>query len=486
MILSRLFNRSYVGFRLSKYVFLKENSYSLENDRGKEFVWLQGESAIVLKFSLKSFSYDHDLILVYAKTRRVLPERFLALKGDKGGFRQKIIPGWNTYAFPIRALVHNDACEKTISLQVSSETPSVQDAKNLGLKVNSIMITSSLPHLHHVCVDTDIKEKFNFNFPPLPSAITLDLTTRCNYSCPMCYRTVRFPGNIDLDYEAAIKTAACFNDTKVRIDLSASGEPLLYPHFNKLMKHLSSHKNIHISFLTNGFLIDKFLDACLCAHSIGISLESLKNYNFTRKGGEVEKIISNIRLLKKYGLKTLCLQVIPMRFNLEELPDIIQFARDNDIAVVAGQHLECFQKNDAFWREQSCFFCKEEYDETYKKIHGMFENLNFPPPFIDQQKDCEFTESREGGYANRVLCSSPFLEARIDANGNIMLCCGVDTLIVGNIRTTPFTEIWNGQICRNIRNSILEERPICKCGITSTRGRTLNQMSSAVHELKRK
>lgn len=63
------------------------------------------------------------------------------------------------------------------------------------------------------------------------------------------------------------------------------------------------------------------------------------------------------------------------------------------------------------------------------------------------------------------VCERPFTKAYIRANGNVLLCCEDwnDRWVMGNVRDTPLSEIWNNALYRERRRSLLAGRPTSPC-----------------------
>ena len=100
-------------------------------------------------------------------------------------------------------------------------------------------------------------------------SVTLYLTSKCNYACPMCtfhgkgylgeksyfQDNPQFVG--DMELEKAYKIIDKVSDYGIsRISLTTQGEPLLYPHLIEVIKYCKA-KGFYVVFTSNGSLMDK-------------------------------------------------------------------------------------------------------------------------------------------------------------------------------------------------------------------------------------
>jgi pyruvate-formate lyase-activating enzyme len=152
-------------------------------------------------------------------------------------------------------------------------------------------------------------------FVPLapPTAIAIELTSKCNLRCAMCARHSRTPGtrtarqarpaaHMDFGlFKKIVREASTFRNPP-SIGLNFAGESLLYPRFADaliVLKELGLSANA--GFNTNGMLLGTdtahmLLD--LFAGTINISLDGFKaSHEAIRAGSSYEKVFQNTMYL---------------------------------------------------------------------------------------------------------------------------------------------------------------------------------------------
>ena len=108
--------------------------------------------------------------------------------------------------------------------------------------------------------------------PPLPPAINVELSSRCNLSCPECVTGAGLlrRNNDFIDYSLAGKIAAELSGRTLSAWLYFQGEPMLHPRFFDIV---SLFRKMRPVISTNGH----FLDEENCRMLANSALE--KNYN---------------------------------------------------------------------------------------------------------------------------------------------------------------------------------------------------------------
>lgn len=146
----------------------------------------------------------------------------------------------------------------------------------------------------------DVEEIIKFKRKSGPEILDIAITGRCNLDCKHCYW-----GQDKFEYKD-IK----FNTLKKVIEESfklgvfhvilTGGEPLLYKKFTKLLKLLYFYR-FRISIVTNGILLEKFIDKFkkYGIYEITVSLDGFKEEYEEIRNYEWEKVVENIKKLKE-------------------------------------------------------------------------------------------------------------------------------------------------------------------------------------------
>lgn len=110
----------------------------------------------------------------------------------------------------------------------------------------------------------DVSFFLNNGYLEFPKILQVEITNRCPLNCPQCYKTIDNSADIDfLLLEKTLREGSMYGLRSVMIN---GGEPVLYPHFFKLLD-LLSELDISANCYISGFgVTDKFV-------------QKIKNYN---------------------------------------------------------------------------------------------------------------------------------------------------------------------------------------------------------------
>ena len=114
--------------------------------------------------------------------------------------------------------------------------------------------------------------------------VNLHILEQCNYKCKYCFAHYEDKKILPIeDWIEIIDNIS--NSIPVKRFNIAGGEPLLYPKINELIEYIKS-KNIHVSIITNGILLN---ESFIERHSnnldtIGISMDSLNESTLYKLG----------------------------------------------------------------------------------------------------------------------------------------------------------------------------------------------------------
>jgi MoaA/NifB/PqqE/SkfB family radical SAM enzyme len=146
-----------------------------------------------------------------------------------------------------------------------------------------------------------------------PPCVQLEITSRCNFRCIMCYQTDKsfsskskgYMGYMNLD---VFKNAIDELEGNVEsVTLASRGEPTLNPQISEMLdymrgKFLASKINTNASVLTEK-LIHKLLSADLQTIVFSVDASDKETYEKIRGKGNFEKVKANIELFHKIKSK---------------------------------------------------------------------------------------------------------------------------------------------------------------------------------------
>lgn len=266
-----------------------------------------------------------------------------------------------------------------------------------------------------------------------PSQVIVDLTERCNLSCPHCQHSVHSQQSTtppkDIEVEIVKKmideVAAQGEDKPQYIRFTAAGEPLLHPHLFEILEYSARNSGVAVSLTTNGTLlgeknIEKLLGCNLSLIDISIDAFKEESYAKIRKGGDLKSTRNNVLnlLQASAGETKIAVSMIAQPENAGESEDFIRF-----------------------WREQGA-------DHVFiRRLHsngGADEKISAE---IKSQDD----------YAARRACVYPWERIVIKVDGMLAYCpddwCGRSNMV--DYRTTTIRETWNSEFYQNLRKAHL-------------------------------
>ncbi len=193
-------------------------------------------------------------------------------------------------------------------------------------------------------MDKNIKFGFQKHLhSEFPSQIIIDSTQYCNYACVHCphsefVKTDAFKG-VHLDVQLHKKMI-----DEISVDgfgfcqylrYSASGETLIHPDFDEMVKYAGTHVKTKINLTTNGSLLSEkkakiFLDAGINVFDISLDAFDDGTYSKIRVKGNLSKVRPNIlRLIKliksgNYNSK-LVVSFVKQPFNKNEVDSFKNF-----------------------------------------------------------------------------------------------------------------------------------------------------------------
>jgi MoaA/NifB/PqqE/SkfB family radical SAM enzyme len=319
----------------------------------------------------------------------------------------------------------------------------------------------------------------------------LELTNRCNISCPSCPRTCFFskkaPRDLSPDSARAILDQI---PRGIRIVEHGLGEPLLNPHVVRITA-LCKNYGHRVIFNSNVTLLDSAMAEGLVTAGLDelrISLETpdKDSYHRVRPGSDFSLVVSNVQsaVEVKRRLRSdtprLSFWMTAARSRLERLPDLLRLAARVGVPEVYLQRLVTFGSGTAV-QDESVF---RKQDGGWKKILQESEKLS-------RQLGVRLWSSgnrKPTGALPRLPrrpwseCYRPFRNAYIQADGDFLPCCitpfsmgpmrdqlgpNLEKLVLGNIFSQSFDDVWRGRRYKAFRDAFDSDNPwpcCLRCG----------------------
>jgi AdoMet-dependent heme synthase len=276
-----------------------------------------------------------------------------------------------------------------------------------------------------------------------PRIISWNITLRCSLKCSHCYVDAG-----DEEVTGVLSTQEAFGVidqirvTGTPVVVLSGGEPLLREDVYKIARY-GTERGLRMVMGTSGYLIDhgaagKLRDAGIRA--VAISLDSKDpevHDSFRGLPGVWEKAVQAIRHCRDAGI-AVQINMSVMRSAISDVEDVIGLGtslgvRDYQLffPVPAGRGRQIEPRSPV------------EYEELIRQILIRYRNsdLNIRPTCAPQ-----FRRIADGiGITNPAWgrgCLAGITYCRIFANGDVTPCPYLP-VSAGNVRTKPFSEIWN-------------------------------------------
>lgn len=171
--------------------------------------------------------------------------------------------------------------------------------------------------------------------------LRISVIDRCNLRCVYCMPEEgieSIPHKEILSYDEILRICETISELGVKKIKITGGEPLVRKDIVNLIRNIKNLEKIEqVTLTTNGILLYDMLDDLYDAgiDAINVSLDTLKKDNFkkiTRREG-LKKVLMGIDKAYDLGIrvKINCLAI--RDFNIDELADIANFAKEREIDV---------------------------------------------------------------------------------------------------------------------------------------------------------
>jgi radical SAM protein with 4Fe4S-binding SPASM domain len=279
-------------------------------------------------------------------------------------------------------------------------------------------------------------------FPIMPQKVQIQTQSYCNGKCLFCpYPEVngKFEqGKMDWAVIEKIANEISQWDELRKVVLMLQNEPLLDKDFFKVVRYLKLLRpQTEIFTATNGTLLTESVvqEIVECGlNEIVISLDAFSKNTYERlhPGFSFEKIMKGINLISTVKPKHLLVTLgfVSTSHNQDELEHLIRFTQEKHLGLRLVHVLN--RANNV-----------NNYDQfSLPKLKWRHLKLRFIYKFFYQ------------------ACDLPFTSMAVLFNGDVILCCQDwrRQVVLGNVKTSSLSEIWNGEAFEEIRRKIVEKR----------------------------
>jgi MoaA/NifB/PqqE/SkfB family radical SAM enzyme len=315
-----------------------------------------------------------------------------------------------------------------------------------------------------------------------PVCLYLETTNRCNLLCTTCPRTYEeLEPPSDMSWELFTSIVDQFPKIE-RVVLHGVGEPMMVAELPQMVKYLKD-RGVYVLFNTNGTLMREkksreLIEAGLDEMRVSLDAAEPKAFEEVRGRDLFRRILRNVKnfvaLKKQMGADKprLSLWLTGLRETLEQLPEFIRLAHELGVPEVHLQRLVYFENNPiGLARPESSLFEKQDADEGKYLLEAekLAAELGV---FFDASGAAEPEASLRRGEGDTPwsLCRRPWSLMYFTAHGRVLPCCiapfsmhGYDNFTLGNAKTAPLREIWNGTKYQSFREALLSSSPPKAC-----------------------
>lgn len=311
-----------------------------------------------------------------------------------------------------------------------------------------------------------------------PYYVQFEVTTYCNLACYMCVRNevIKHPRHLSLaDFQRL------FAQIQPRhLTLSGAGEPLLNPDLVAMIAHAAQH-GASTMIPTNGTLLRKaelargLVEAGLNTLKISLDAATARTYQAIRRQDCFDQILEGIRQLgqikRQRGSRTpeLRLDVVILKENGPEIPDLVTLARQLDIGTVFFRPLQV----TGIGKQRETIGQDVDFEGLYRAVQeglSRAKHLRVRTNLREVARDFATYRSiyvRRDAALDRHVCLLPWVQCFISVQGELAPCCATYTngsFSAGNVFEEGFEAVWNGPRMQAIRRQFRRhQNPLAVC-----------------------
>jgi MoaA/NifB/PqqE/SkfB family radical SAM enzyme len=311
--------------------------------------------------------------------------------------------------------------------------------------------------------------------PRHPTKLSIEITNRCNLDCVACCHNATVPALVarDMDWSLFESTLPLISLAE-EVLLFGYGEPLMHPRIGEMITAIRRISRAKITINTNGTLLARSRRAALIhagIHTLVVSLDGSTQATFgsLRDGASFEGVCESVRALSSEARTEACtlrvgVEFVAMHSNIHELPALIRTARAIGASFVRVSYLVA---KSVRIEPESLYFHQELADRVFEEGARTAQTIG-----VDLLLPYTFAGAKVSTHA-RPTCLEPWTNMYIGCTGEVYVCCVAGRFYrAGNLRSTPWAEIWSGSVyteARDVLSSALLRGPCRFCFFASPR-----------------
>ncbi len=274
-----------------------------------------------------------------------------------------------------------------------------------------------------------------------PSLVSWNLTRLCNLRCPHCYLSAGKKAEAELTTEECLGLVGEMRALGTEMVILTGGEPLLRKDIFDLAT-ASAQSGMWVVMGTNGVLLDDRVAQRMVecgVKGVGISIDSIdpeKHNSFRGGPNSWEYSVRALEVAKANGLEVL-VQTTVMAMNRDEIPRLIEFARDKGawsfnlyflVQTGRGQRMNDLSTGDT----EALLTELVDVQDAYRP---MLVRSKCAPQF----KRIAYEAGKQGLESGGCMAGTEY--CRITPDGDVTPCPYM-TVTAGNVREQSFTDVW--------------------------------------------
>ncbi len=320
---------------------------------------------------------------------------------------------------------------------------------------------------------------------PPPVCLYLEVTNRCNLLCETCPRTFEAlepPADMDWDLFTSIVDQT---PSLKRAVLHGVGEPMLVAELPRMIRYLKD-RGVYVLFNTNGTLLREkryaeLIEAGLDELRVSLDAADAKSYAMVRGRPFFDRIVRDVRRMREYqdekGVShpRVSLWLTGLKETIQELPDFVRLAASMHVREVHLQRLVFDEAGFGMASAEHSLFEQTAAEETavIAAAQAIGAELGVT---LDASGATEPGMSLvQQGEKPWSGCRRPWSLMYFTAHGRALPCCiapfsarGYETYTLGDAKTQPLAEMWNGAAYQDFRAALMSDvppKPCQNCGL---------------------
>lgn len=289
----------------------------------------------------------------------------------------------------------------------------------------------------------------------LPTEVQVEITNRCNLSCPMCPHTF---GNLPLSDMPPARFERILDQVPFATDviLTGWGEPLYHKDFLALLDACRARRpGARVRFTTNGTLLSEERAREVLARGVSRVAFSFDEVPAEGAGETLGHVPSKTALANAGRFCAMregtgCrvhYQVAILPDNGKDILALIEHAAHTDADAVALVRLETWNRPELKRPD----LAEERKIIAEAKAHGR--DSGVPVYCLNDHAWILKVATHDD-----ALCLKTDNSVYIDVRGNITPCCNLRDLSFGNVESATVAEVWRGV---GFRGFFKDQRPAC-------------------------